>query len=167
MVFGGRYAALMKALEEREQALLGRWEREFEERRHMLEDNVLVWEEIEGGDGGKDEDPPSRRLVVNFPPPLVALLREVKYLTEIPGVELSGVAAGAYQRRELYEKQRVLLGGAVSMYNAVVRTLDPIDRPLHTKQLRAAMALAERAASAALWISPALDQQVRNPEGHL
>lgn len=66
---------------------------------------------------------------VNFDPTLVRLLREVKYL-QLIDIEVPERAANLYSKVNVYRTQTGNLELTVNMYNDVLSTLLPVEKPL-------------------------------------
>jgi dynein heavy chain len=66
---------------------------------------------------------------VNFDPVLVRLLREVKYL-QLNDIEVPQRAAELFAKVNVYRSQTNNLDLTVNMYNEVLSTLLPVEKPL-------------------------------------
>ena len=66
---------------------------------------------------------------VNFDPTLVRLLREVKYL-KLLEIELPERASKLYDKVSVYRTQTGNLELCVNMYNDILATLLPVEKPL-------------------------------------
>ena len=68
-------------------------------------------------------------LKVNFDPVLVRLLREVKYLL-ILDIKVPERANKLYEKVNIYRSQTGNLDLIVNMYNEILATLLPVEKPL-------------------------------------
>jgi dynein heavy chain len=68
-------------------------------------------------------------LKVNFDPVLVRLLREVKYLLLLD-IKVPERASNLYQKVNVYRSQTGNLELIVNMYNDILATLLPVEKPL-------------------------------------
>lgn len=66
---------------------------------------------------------------VNFDPVLVRLLREVKYL-QLIDIEVPERASALYAKVNVYRTQTGNLELTVNMFNEVLSTLLPVEKPL-------------------------------------
>ena len=66
---------------------------------------------------------------VNFDPVLVRLLREVKYL-QLIDIEVPERASALYNKVNVYRTQTGNLELTVNMFNEVLSTLLPVEKPL-------------------------------------
>ena len=102
----------------------------------------------------RDED--TRRLSVNFDQALVRLLREVKY-SLLLNIVVQERALTIYQRAEIYRQEIGNLEWIVSMYNEMLDTLDPVERPLFEQDINKIDQTVERGLSQLNWTSPEVD----------
>ena len=72
---------------------------------------------------------------VNFDPVLVRLLREVKYL-QLIDIEVPERASQLYQKVNIYRSQTGNLELTVNMYNDVLSTLLPVEKPLLADRIK-------------------------------
>ena len=113
------YASLCKNLREFEDQKIKSWEVGVEENTEdKLKKTLLVREETEEG-----------FILVNFDPMLVRLLREVKYL-QLQEIGVPGTANDLYAKVEVYRTQTGNLDLIVNMYNDILATLLPVEKPL-------------------------------------
>jgi dynein heavy chain len=79
----------------------------------------------------REETPvaPEGFLRVNFDPVLVRLLREVKYL-QLLDHKVPEKAAILYKKVNIYRSQTGNLDIIVNMYNEILSTLLPVEKPL-------------------------------------
>lgn len=68
-------------------------------------------------------------LKVNFDPVLVRILREVKYLLLLD-IKVPARAEALYQKVNVYRSQTGNLELIVNMYNEILATLLPVEKPL-------------------------------------
>lgn len=66
---------------------------------------------------------------VNFDPVLVRLLREVKYL-QLLDIEVPERASALYSKVNVYRTQTGNLELTVNMFNEILATLLPVEKPL-------------------------------------
>lgn len=95
----------------------------------------------------------TRRLNVNFDAALVRLLREVKYLLQL-GIEVMPAALAIFENAETYRRQIGNLDLIVNMYNEMIETLHPVERPLVEKDIAAIDESIERGITELNWKSP-------------
>ena len=113
------YASLCKNLREFEEAKIKSWESGVEENTEDKLNKTLLYRE-EGEEGF---------IQVNFDPLLVRLLREVKYLSLLD-ISVPDRASYLYSRVEIYRTQTGNLELIVNMYNDILATLLPVEKPL-------------------------------------
>lgn len=75
---------------------------------------------------------------VNFDPTLVRLLREVKYLTLID-IEVPDRAKTLYAKVNVYRTQTGNLELTVNMFNDILATLLPVEKPLLADRIKMMM----------------------------
>lgn len=73
---------------------------------------------------------------VNFDPTLERLLREVKYL-QILDIAVPERATLLFEKADVYRTQTGRLEIIVSMYNDILKTLLPVEKPLLQKRIEA------------------------------
>lgn len=116
------YASLCKHLKEFELFKIKQWEASVEENtEEKLNQFLLVKEE--------SDTIPEGILSVNFDPVLVRLLREVKYLL-LQGHDVPERAQKLYEKVDIYRTQSGNLELIVNMYNDILATLLPVEKPL-------------------------------------
>lgn len=116
------YNSLCKSLQEFEQAKIADWVQGVEDNTEVhLNKFLLVREETDIA--------PEGFMRVNFDPVLVRLLREVKYLKLID-IEVPPRAAELFAKVNVYRTQTNNLDLTVNMYNDVLSTLLPVEKPL-------------------------------------
>ncbi len=116
------YASLCKNLREFEDQKIKQWESGVEEStEEKLNQYLLVREETPIA--------PEGFLRVNFDPVLVRLLREVKYL-QLLDHTVPERAAILYKKVNVYRSQTGNLDIIVNMYNEILSTLLPVEKPL-------------------------------------
>lgn len=117
------YQSLCKNLREFEDSKIKVWEDIVEMNTEDKLDMYLLTRdepETEGDDGFAN---------VNFDLLLVRLLREVKYLLLL-GLDVPGRAQKLYEKVNVYRTQAGNLDLIVGMYNGILRTLLPVEKPL-------------------------------------
>ena len=116
------YASICKNLREFEDSKIKQWEQGVEEStEEKLNQFLLVREDTDLAEEGF--------LKVNFDPVLVRLLREVKYLT-LQDIKVPERASTLYQKVNVYRSQTGNLELIVNMYNDILATLLPVEKPL-------------------------------------
>lgn len=116
------YNSLLKSLKEFEETKINEWVQGVEENtEEHLNKCLLVKEETEAAEEGF--------IRVNFDPVLVRLLREVKYL-QLIDIEVPERASALYNKVNVYRTQTGNLELTVNMYNEVLATLLPVEKPL-------------------------------------
>jgi dynein heavy chain, axonemal len=101
-------------------------------------------------------DEATRRLSVNFDQALVRLLREVKYALLL-NIVVQERALSIYQRAEIYRTNIGNLEWIVSMYNEMIDTLDPVERPLFEQDIIRIDQTIERGLYQLNWKSPEVE----------
>ena len=71
---------------------------------------------------------------VNFDPILTALLREVKYL-QLLDIKVPERATRLFEKVDVYRAQTGNLDLIVDMYNKIIETLLPVEKPLMQKRI--------------------------------
>ncbi len=116
------YNSLLKSLKEFEETKINEWVQDVEENtEEHLNKFLLIKEETEAAEEGF--------IRVNFDPVLVRLLREVKYL-QLIDIEVPERASALYAKVNVYRTQTGNLELTVNMYNEVLATLLPVEKPL-------------------------------------
>jgi len=116
------YTSLCKGLKEFEVIKIEEWVLGIEDNTDIhLCKFLLVREETEVA--------PEGFMRVNFDPVLVRALREVKYL-QLIDIEVPTKAAELFQKVNVYRTQTNNLDLTVNMYNDVLSTLLPVEKPL-------------------------------------
>lgn len=105
-------------------------------------------------------DAQTRRLSVNFDQSLVRLLREVKYSLSL-NISVQERALSIYQRAELYRQQIGNLEWITSMYNEMIDTLEPVERPLVEQDIVLIDQTVERGLGQLNWVSPLVDSFIQ------
>ena len=113
------YASILKTLKEFEDSKVKQWEAGVTESTDEKLNQFLLTKE-EGEDG---------LLSVNFDPVLTRLLREVKYLLLL-GIEVPPKAQELFNKVDVYRTQSGNLDIIVGMYNDILTTLLPVEKPL-------------------------------------
>lgn len=122
------YTSLCRSLEEFEKEKIIEWVNNVEENTEVhLNKFLLVREETEIAEEGF--------MRVNFDPVLVRLLREVKYL-QLIDIEVPERAAKLYEKVNVYRSQTGNLELTVDMFNDVLATLLPVEKPLLQDRIR-------------------------------
>jgi len=115
------FASICKNLKEFEEQKVKSWELSVEEHtQDNLTKNLLV---LDTEDGEEDV------LTVNFDKMLVRLLREVKYL-RLLNYEVPEKAMMLYNKVDTYRTQTGNLELIVAMYNEILSTMLPVEKPL-------------------------------------
>lgn len=116
------YQSLSKNLNEFEQAKIAEWVLGVESNtEEQLNKFLLFKEETELAEEGF--------IRVNFDPVLVRLLREVKYL-QLLDIEVPETASALYAKVNVYRTQTGNLELTVNMFNEILSTLLPVEKPL-------------------------------------
>lgn len=116
------YASLCKNLREYNDLKIKQWEQGVEENTEDQLNKFLLY---------REETPLAEEgfVRVNFDPVLVRLLREVKYLLLLD-IEVPERASQLYQKVDIYRTQTGNLEIIVNMYNEILATLLPVEKPL-------------------------------------
>jgi len=123
------YNSLCKSLKEFEEVKLVEWVEGVEENTEVhLSKPLLIKEDTELADEGF--------IRVNFDPTLVRLLREVKYL-QLLELKVPERASSLYNKVDVYRTQTGNLELTVNMYNEVLATLLPVEKPLLGDRIQA------------------------------
>lgn len=113
------YVSICKNLKEFEEQKVKSWEQSVEDQTdENLVKNLLVYDDEENG-----------FLAVNFDKMLVRLLREVKYL-RLLNYKVPEKAQNLYDKVDTYRTQTGNLDLIVGMYNEILSTLLPVEKPL-------------------------------------
>ena len=116
------YNSLCKNLREFEEERIREWEQGVEDNTEdQLKKFLLVREETDIA--------PEGFVRVNFDPILTALLREVKYL-QLLDIKVPDRASKLYESVDTYRYQTQNLDLIVDMYNNIIATLLPVEKPL-------------------------------------
>jgi len=116
------YISLCKNLNEYNDLKIKQWEQGVEDNTEdQLNKFLLVREETPLAEEGF--------VRVNFDPVLVRLLREVKYL-QLLDISVPERAAMLYKKVDVYRTQTGNLDIIVDMYNGILATLLPVEKPL-------------------------------------
>ena len=114
------YSSICKNLKEFEEQKIKAWEQSVEEHtEENLSKNLLVY----------DEEGQQALLTVNFDRMLIRLLREVKYL-RLLNYQVPEKAQRLYNQVDIYRTQTGNLDLIVGMYNEILSTLLPVEKPL-------------------------------------
>ena len=116
------YASLCKNLREYNDLKIKQWEQGVEEHTEDQLNKFLLY---------REETPAAEEgfVRVNFDPVLVRLLREVKYLLLLD-IEVPERASLLYKKVDVYRTQTGNLEIIVTMYNEILATLLPVEKPL-------------------------------------
>lgn len=116
------YSSLCNNLKQYNDAKIKAWEEGVEaDTENQLNKSLLYREDTEGSDEGF--------VRVNFDPILVKLLREVKYLT-LQDKQVPEKASILFKKVNIYRTQTGNLQIIVDMYNDILNTLLPVEKPL-------------------------------------
>jgi len=99
---------------------------------------------------------PEGFLRVNFDPVLVRLLREVKYL-QLLDIKVPERAAILYQKVNVYRSQTGNLDLIVSMYNEILSTLLPVEKPLLSDRIERINKTLQPGVDTLRWNAPNID----------
>lgn len=139
------YNSLCKSLKEFEEIKLQEWVAGVEEHTEQhLNKNLLVKEECDYAEEGL--------MRVNFDPTLIRLLREVKYLLLID-IEVPERASKLYDKVNVYRTQTGNLEITVNMFNEVLSTLLPVEKPLLMDRIQMMLKALEPGLSDLRWNS--------------
>ena len=126
------------------------WEASVEENtEEKLNQFLLVKEE--------SDTIPEGILSVNFDPVLVRLLREVKYLLLLD-VEVPERAQKLYEKVDVYRTQSGNLELIVNMYNDILATLLPVEKPLLSDRIKSMNDCLQPGIDTLRWNSDTIDQ---------
>lgn len=117
------YTLLLQQLHEYERGKIQEWSAEVEASSEAKLQQPLL-----------RRDKETRLLTVNFDSALVRLLREVKYFLLLK-LDVAATALSIYSHAEEYRTQIGHLEQLVTMYNEMLRTLHPVERPLVEKEM--------------------------------
>ena len=121
------YNSLCKSLREFEQEKIEFWEKSVDSNTtNQLNKFLLVREE--------NDIAPEGHVRVNFDPILTALLREVKYL-QLLDIKVPETAKKLFDKVDVYRSQTGNLELIVDMYNEIIATLIPVEKPLMQKRI--------------------------------
>lgn len=144
------YASLCKNLREFEDLKIKQWEQGVEEStEEKLNQFLLVREETPVA--------PEGFLRVNFDPVLVRLLREVKYL-QLLDINVPERAQKLYQKVNVYRSQTGNLDLIVNMYNEILATLLPVEKPLLADRIEKINKSLQPGVETLRWNSQGIDQ---------
>jgi dynein heavy chain len=122
------YNSLRKNLDEFNMNKIDEWERGVEENTEdQLNKFLLVREETELAEEGF--------IRVNFDPILVRYLREVKYL-QILDIPVPDRAGNLFAKVDTYRRWTGRLDLIVEMYNNIIATLLPVEKPLMMERIQ-------------------------------
>lgn len=116
------YASLCKNLREYNELKIKQWEQGVEENTEDQLNKFLLY---------REETPLAEEgfVRVNFDPVLIRLLREVKYLLLLD-IDVPERASLLYKKVDIYRTQTGNLEIIVNMYNDILATLLPVEKPL-------------------------------------
>lgn len=120
------YASLCKNLREFEDQKIKNWEEVVEKFTEEKLNMTLLIREEEGNT--------ESFINVNFDPLLVRLLREVKYL-QLLDISVPDRAAKLFERVDVFRSQAGNLELIVNMYNDILATLLPVEKPLLSERI--------------------------------
>ena len=121
------YNSLCKNLREFEEEKIRDWEQGVEDNtEEQLKKFLLVREETDIA--------PEGFVRVNFDPILTAMLREVKYL-QLLDIKVPERVRTLYDKVDVYRSQTGNLDLIVEMYNNIIETLLPVEKPLMQKRI--------------------------------
>jgi len=143
------YASLCKNIREFEDQKIKQWELGVEESTEgKLNQFLLVREETDQCEEGY--------LKVNFDPVLVRLLREVKYLLLLD-INVPERASTLYQKVNVYRSQTGNLELIVNMYNDILATLLPVEKPLLADRIEKINTALQPGIDTLKWNSPNIE----------
>lgn len=144
------YASLCKNLREFEDLKIKQWEAGVEANtEEKLNQFLLVREETPIA--------PEGFLRVNFDPVLVRLLREVKYL-QLLDISVPERAATLFKKVNVYRSQTGNLDLIVNMYNEILATLLPVEKPLLADRIEKINKSLQPGVDNLRWNSQGIDQ---------
>ncbi|XP_064650622.1 uncharacterized protein LOC135502065 isoform X3 [Lineus longissimus] len=148
-----QYAEAMHDIEQYEKKLIADWEEGITaELTDRLKQPLLVVEEFEYTE--EDEFPPPPVVHVNLDPQLVLLLREIHHLSEEPfNIHIPRTARELLRNTNAYDLQVTCtrLETIVSKYNAVMKSVTEVERPLLDRKLAKIDQLFEQGLSTYTW----------------
>jgi len=103
-------------------------------------------------------------LRVNFDPVLVRLLREVKYLL-ILDIQVPERASSLYEKVNVYRSQTGNLELIVNMYNDILATLLPVEKPLLADRIEKINLALQPGLDTLMWNSGNIDQFINQVMG--
>ena len=112
------------------------------------------------------EEAPLPLLEVNFDPLVVRLLRETRYMLLL-GIDVPASSMKIYGRREVFRQQIGKLGLIVSMYNNILSTLLPVEKPLIEKKIGAVDTTLQKGLSVLSWNSHRIDDYIQEVLGQI
>jgi dynein heavy chain len=144
------YASLCKNLREYNDVKIKLWEQGVEENTEEKLNKFLIYREetplaVEGF------------VRVNFDPVLVRLLREVKYLLLLD-IEVPERASLLYKKVDIYRSQTGNLEIIVNMYNDILATLLPVEKPLLADRIEKMNVALQRGVNELKWNSSGIDE---------
>jgi len=144
------FHSLCKQLKEFEEMKIKQWEASVEENTEEKLNQFLLVKE--------DSDViPEGILSVNFDPVLVRLLREVKYLLLLD-IEVPERAQKLYEKVDIYRTQSGNLDLIVNMYNDILATLLPVEKPLLRDRIKSMNECLQPGIETLRWNSDTIDQ---------
>jgi dynein heavy chain len=143
------YTSLCKNIKEYNASKVAQWEKGVEDNTEVhLNKYLLVREETTIA--------PEGFVRVNFDPTLERLLREVKYLMLL-NIEVPERASLLYKKAEVYRIQTGRLEIIVTMYNEILSTLLPVEKPLLQKRIESMDFSLEDGITKFTWNSQSID----------
>lgn len=121
------YNSICKNLKEFEDEKIKAWEQGVEENTEDQLNKFLLVREL-------NDIAPEGYVKVNFDPILTALLREVKYL-QLLDIKVPERAVKLFEKVDTYRSQTGNLDLIVEMYNNIIATLLPVEKPLMQKRI--------------------------------
>lgn len=116
----------------------------------------MVREEVDGIEEGF--------LKVNFDPVLVRLLREVKYL-KLQDIDVPERASKLYEKVNTYRSQTGNLDLIVNMYNEILSTLLPVEKPLLADRIERINKALQPGIDTLRWNSTTIDPFIKDCMG--
>jgi len=151
------YHSLCKHLKEFQDFKIKQWEASVEENtEEKLNQFLLVKEE--------SDTIPEGILSVNFDPVLVRLLREVKYLL-LQEIEVPERAQKLYEKVDVYRTQSGNLELIVNMYNDILATLLPVEKPLLRDRIKSMNDCLQPGIDTLRWNSDTIDSFINQCMG--
>lgn len=148
------YNSLCKNLKEFEDQKIQEWESGVEDHTEdQLNKYLLVHKETPIAEEGF--------IYVNFDPILVRLLREVKYL-KLLDIEVPDRAKELYKKVDIYRSQTGNLELIVDMYNNILSTLLPVEKPLLADRIAKMRSSLQPGIDTLLWNSENIDPFIKN-----